>query len=290
MACSRQICKFNEKTHRAFVTDATILHWAALTHSGSRKPRNDDALIALASGSSGSETLAATGNRRLADQDFIFAISDGMGSGNAGDIASASILKQMAEIVPQTFKAAAAGFHPDSIAHLSDAIGRVHRGINEVAADSPDHLGMAATLALAWFTPDNLYLANVGDSRIYLSRGGVLEQISQDHTVAWRQWKRGEISETEHRAHPRRAALYEIVGGGQPHVNPYLAAIEILPGDCLMICSDGVTDGLWERHIGDALATCQGDPATTAQRLLKRAIDNSGFDDTSLIVIAVTAP
>ena len=149
---------------------------------------------------------------------------------------------------------------------------------------------MAATLALAWFTPENLYLANVGDSRIYLSRGGVLEQISQDHTVAWRQWKRGEISETEHRAHPRRAALYEIVGGGQAHINPYLAAIKILPGDCLLICSDGVTDGLWERHISDALATCQGGPATTTQRLLKRAIDNAGFDDTSLIVIAVTAP
>lgn len=270
------------------MSEAAFLHWSALTHSGSRKPRNDDSLIAFASSPEGAETLPAQGSKSLSRCDLVFAISDGMGGGNAGDIASSIILQQMAEIIPETFKAAAAGFYPDSLSHLAGALRSIHEKINSAATATPEQSGMGATLALAWFTPDNLYLANAGDSRIYLSRGGNLTQLSRDHTAAWGQWKRGEISEIQYRTHPRRAALYEIVGGGHASVSPHFAAIPYLPGDRFLICSDGLVDGLWERHISDGLARCSTDPNTTAVTLLKRAIDNSGIDDTSLIVIAVS--
>ncbi len=272
------------------MTEAAILHWAALTHSGSRKPRNDDSLIAFASGPAGAEILGATGNRPLTNHDLVFAISDGMGGGNAGDIASSTILQQMSEIIPETFKAAASGFFPDSLSHLAEAIRSVHEKINTTALGCADRSGMAATLALAWFTPDNLYLANVGDSRIYRCRGGILEQLTRDHTYAWAQWKRGEISEIQYRAHPRRAALFEVVGGGHSSVSPHFAAVAYQPGDRFLICSDGLIDGLWEKHLAKALADDTQEPATVAVTLLKRAIDNSGIDDTSLIVIAVDAP
>ncbi len=268
---------------------AAILHWASISHSGSRKPRNDDSLIAFASGQNGAEILAGNGRRSLASHDLVFAVSDGMGGGNAGDIASSLILQQMTEIIPQTFKSAAAGFFPDSLSHLGDALRSIHQQINVAAAGCDLKSGMAATLALAWFTPENLYLANAGDSRIYRSRGGLLEQLSRDHTAAWGQWKRGEISEIQYRSHPRRAALYEVVGGGHGKVHPHFAAIPYQPGDRFLVCSDGLIDGLWERHISDALAACPEDPAATAETMLKRAIDNSGIDDTSLIVIAVLA-
>lgn len=272
------------------MTEAAILHWAALTRSGSRKPRNDDSMIAFASGPKGAEPLPETGSHTLATHDLVFAVSDGMGGSNAGHIASSIILQQMTEIIPETFKAAASGLFPDSLSHLADALCSIHDEINAAANGSADKNGMAATLALAWFTPENLYIANAGDSRIYRSRGGKLEQLSRDHTYAWSQWKRGEISEIQYRSHPRRAALYEVVGGGHGKVNPHFAAITYEVGDCFLVCSDGLVDGLWERHISDALATCCNAPATTAQTLLKRAIDNSGIDDTSLIVIAVAAP
>ena len=272
------------------MTEAAILHWASLSHSGSRKPRNDDSLIAFSSGPQGAEILPACGHLALTQHDLVFAVSDGMGGGNAGDIASSLILKQMTEVIPETFKAAAAGFFPDSLSHLGDALRSIHEQINATAEGSDEKFGMAATLALAWFTPDNLYLANAGDSRIYRSRGGILEQLSRDHTSAWGQWKRGEISELQYRSHPRRAALYEIVGGGHAKVHPHFAAISYEPGDRFLVCSDGLIDGLWERHIRDALADCPEDPSPIAATLLKRAIDNSGIDDTSLIIIAVTAP
>jgi PPM family protein phosphatase len=271
------------------VTQAPLLHWAALTHSGSRKLRNDDSLIAFASGPEGAEILAGHGSLPLSTRDIVFAVSDGMGGGNAGDIASSTILQQMTEIIPETFKSAAAGFFPDSLAHLSTAIRSVHERINAAAHGSEDQSGMAATLALAWFTPENLYLANVGDSRIYRSRDGLLEQLTRDHTLAWGQWKRGEILETQYRSHPRRAALYEIVGGGHDRINPHFAAVSYSLGDRFLICSDGLIDGLWERQLSNALASCPDNPTDTAVALLNRAIDNSGIDDTTLIMITVCA-
>ncbi len=265
-------------------------HWASLTHSGSRKPRNDDSLVAFASGAKGAEILAAAGSHSLTSHDLIFAVSDGMGGGNAGDIASSIILEQMAVIIPETFKAAAKGFYPDSLAHLRHALRSVHEQINAAADGCEDKSGMAATLALAWFTPENLYLANVGDSRIYLSRDGLLQQLTRDHTSAWAAWKRGEINEIQYRAHPRRSALYEVVGGGHQSVTPHLAAVPYRQGDRFLICSDGLIDGLWERNLTNYLAACPNDPADTVAALAKRAIDNAGIDDTSLIVITVNAP
>ena len=273
------------------MSEAITLHWASITHSGSRKPQNDDSLIAFASGPNGAKLLTASGSRSLADQDLVFAVSDGMGGGNAGNIASASILQQMSEIIPDTFKAAAAGFFPDSLSHLADAVRSVHEKINAAAFGCQEKSGMAATLALAWFTPDNLYLSNVGDSRIYRSRGGVLEQLTRDHTAAWSQWKRGEISEIQYRTHPRRAALFEVVGGGYPSISPHFAAVQYQADDRFLVCSDGLIDGLWERHLAEGLAAGTGNPQGMAETLMKRAITNSGIDDTSLIVITVaTAP
>jgi protein phosphatase len=268
------------------VSETTILHWAALSHSGSRKPRNDDSLIAFAFSPTGAGTLHPHGSHSLEKHDLVFAVSDGMGGGNAGDLASSLLLQRMCEIIPETFKIAAAGFYPDCLDHLNEAIRSVHHQINRTAACDQTR-GMAATLALAWFTPENLYIANAGDSRIYLSRDGKLEQLTRDHTAAWGQWKRGEISEIEYRSHPRRSALFEVIGGGHQSVCPHLAAIPYQAGDRFLVCSDGLIDGVWERHISNALSS-SATPEEIAQTLLKRAIDNAGIDDTTLIVIRVS--
>lgn len=260
--------------------------WSGATVSGSRKPRNDDSWVVFSSDINGATKLGDSGLDTVEMRDLVFAVSDGMGGGNAGDLASALILERMAAIIPETFRAAAAGFFPDSIAHLQQALKEVHEHINEAACAADDIKGMAATLALAWFTPDNMYLANVGDSRIYLSREGKLEQLSKDHCSAWGQWKRGEIHEIQYRTHPRRSALYEVVGGGHRMCSPHFAAVPYCAGDRFLICSDGLIDGVWERHISEALAA-DVPPEETRADLLKRAIDNSGIDDTTLVVIRI---
>lgn len=269
---------------------APTLHWAAHSHNGSKKPRNEDSLIVFASGPNGADILPASGSHPLTDHDLVFALSDGMGGGNAGGIASATLLQQMTQIIPETFKAAASGLFPDSLAHLSHALNTVHQQINAAGAASPDTAGMAATLALTWFTPENLYLANAGDSRIYRFRHGELTQLSHDHTAAWCQWKRQEISEIQYRSHPRRSILYQVVGAGRPALHPHLAALPYQDGDRFLICSDGLIDGLSERQLTRGLSQSGSRPHEIVITLLQRAIDNSGFDDTSLIVIDVVAP
>lgn len=270
------------------VSSETILHWAAVTHSGSRKPRNDDSWTGFASGPDGAAPLDEAGSISLHRNDLVFAVSDGMGGGNAGDLASSLLLRKMSEIIPETFKMAAAGFNPDCLDHLTEAVRSVHEHLNAEAACEKTR-GMAATLALAWFTPENLYIANAGDSRVYLSRNGTLEQLTRDHTAAFGQWKRGEINEFQYRSHPRRSALYEVIGGGHATVCPHFASSPYQNDDRVLICSDGLIDGLWERHIAEGLAE-DAAPAEICTRLFERAIGNSGVDDTTLIVIRIDRP
>jgi len=267
------------------------IEWSAKTQSGSRKPVNDDSWLAFSSDLNGAQILDAHGQHSTKDHDLIFAISDGMGGGNAGDVASQMLLETLSALIPQTFKAEATGLHPDYFNYLEKTIHSVHRAINEQAKTKQAHKGMAATLALAWFTPENLYFANVGDSRIYLHRGDKPNEETQmltlDHTFAWRKMYRNEISEREFRNHPRRSALYEVIGGGHQSVNPHIAACPYLPGDRFLICSDGIVDGLWEKHIHCSFSDISDSTSSLADSLLSRAIENDGTDDTTLITIAI---
>ena len=264
-----------------------IISWSGATRSGSRKETNDDSWIAFSANAKGSVMLSEDGRGSLAEQDLVFAVSDGMGGGNAGHIASSLILERMAKHIPGTFRAAAAGFYPDPISRLEELLKDVHEHINREGEATENCQGMSATLAMTWFSPENMYLANVGDSRIYRCRNGRTEQLSVDHTSAWGQLQRGEIGEAEYRTHPRRAALYRVIGGGNPVRSPHFAAIGFETGDRFLVCSDGVVDGLWERHIGEALAYEQ-DSRECCGKLLDRAVGNAGKDDTTLIVIDVS--
>ena len=267
------------------------ISWSAKSVSGTKKPTNEDAWLAFAANTEHSLHLEHEGTHSLESHDLIFAVSDGMGGCHAGDVASELILHQLSEYIPKTLKIAAEGFHPDYLTYLTDAIQSASTKLNEIAAADPEKKGMGATLALAWFTPENLYLCNIGDSRLYIHRAadGETQQLSEDHTFAWKGMKRGDISEREYRNHPRRAALYEAIGGGHQKLHPYLAAVPYEAGDQFLICSDGLIDGLWDKHIHSAFSQKTGDLAELRDSLIARAIANDGSDDTTAIVIQVAA-
>ncbi|MGB1937382.1 MAG: PP2C family protein-serine/threonine phosphatase, partial [Akkermansiaceae bacterium] len=265
--------------------------WSAGSVSGTKKPINDDAWLAFASDINGPSLLGNEGRHSLEVHDLVFAVSDGMGGGNAGDVASRLLLEQLSEMIPRTFKTAASGLHPDYLHHIQQAVQAVHLEINAEAATEESKQGMAATLALAWFTPENLYLCNVGDSRIYVHRASDTEaettQLTEDHTFVWKKLHRGELSEREFRAHPRRSALYEVVGGGHRKVNPYIASFPYHSGDRFLLCTDGLIDGLWDKHIHATFLKKPDSTSTLAESLMSRAIENDGKDDTTLIALEV---
>lgn len=271
------------------------IEWTSESVSGTKKPVNDDSCLAFASDLNGATLLEKSGSRCLASQDLIFGVCDGMGGGKAGDTASDLMLRILCGLIPETFEIAASGRSPDYLNHLDETIRDIHEAINRTGQQGENKQGMAATLILAWFTREKLYFANVGDSRLYLYRRsgadekgqGEMYQLSPDHAVVWHQMKRGEISERQYRAHPRRSALYEVVGGGHPTVNPYMAAVPYQVGDRFLLCSDGLIDGLWQKHIHSAFETNPGSTEALAQALLSRAVSNAGTDDTTLITLAV---
>lgn len=281
-------CPHGSSTHTCAIT------WSADTVSGTKKHVNDDSWLAFASDINGATLLEKNGSHSLAAHDLIFAVSDGMGGGNAGDVASRLLLEQLSALIPRTFKTAAAGLHPDYTHHLGQAVQAVHLAINAKAHGDTARKGMAATLALAWFTPENLYLCNVGDSRIYLHRQPEnappdTVQLTHDHTFVWKKMQRGELSERQFRSHPRRSALYEVIGGGHRNVNPHIAAVPYHPGDRFLICSDGLIDGLWEKHIHSAFLKNTTSTSQLAQALITRATDNDGSDDTTLITLEINS-
>ncbi|MDG0993500.1 MAG: protein phosphatase 2C domain-containing protein [Akkermansiaceae bacterium] len=264
-----------------------VLEWTAQTRSGNKKSLNDDAWLVFASDINGADLLGCHGKHSLAVHDLIFGVSDGMGGGNAGDVASRLMLEQLRSMIPRTFKTAAEGLRPGYFTHLQQAIQAVHLAINAQAAEDESKKGMAATLALAWFTPENLYFANVGDSRIYLHRKGKTSMLTLDHTFAWKKFNRGEISERQFRVHPKRSVLYQVVGGGKHQAKPNIVAFPYQPGDRFLICSDGLIDGLWEKHIHDGFIKNRDSTRALASSLMDRAASNDGRDDITLITMAV---
>ena len=262
--------------------------WLASSTSGTKKPENDDSWIVFSAGMHGSENLPPAGTFNNEQQDIIFAVSDGMGGGKAGYLASKLILENISNIIPKTFYAAAQGFNPNYLEQLELAIGNIHTAINEAAELNPDHKGMGATLTLAWFTPENLYLAHVGDSRLYLHRNFQTQQLSEDHSFVWKKLQRKELTEYQYRAHPRRSVLYQVVGGGHRNVKPQIAAIPYQAGDQFLLCSDGIIGGIWEKHIHSAYLSQDSNLETIHHKILTRSLENDGTDDSTLITLSVT--
>jgi len=136
--------------------------------------------------------------------DLVLAVSDGMGGGRAGHLASRIVLSHFSKLIPETIKAAAQGFNPDYLDHIEEAIFTIHEYINNHGHLDPLLMGMAATLTMSWVTPKKMYIAHVGDSRLYCLRNGETQQLTDDHSYTWKLFKEGEIREYAYRDHPRR--------------------------------------------------------------------------------------
>jgi PPM family protein phosphatase len=152
---------------------------------------------------------------------------------------------------------------------------------------------MGATLSLGWFTPEWMYFAHIGDSRIYyLPADGGITQVTHDHThVGWLH-RQGKINEREARTHPRRNALQQVLGAGHQFVDPHIGAVAHRPGDRFLFCSDGLVDGLWDRQLEELLRTPPPPRArqTPAQCIVEEAVERSGRDNTTAVVVELREP
>ncbi len=263
------------------------IRWSAHTDRGKVRPQNEDAFIGLQFDARETHHLGKIGESHTGDHHFVFAVSDGMGGADAGEFASRVTVDKILHLLPSSFRQEAIGIEAGFLEVLEELFGRIDFALKHLGGSYPDDCrGMGATLSLCWLTAEWLYFAHIGDSRIYYLEGaaGSLRQISQDDThVGWLQ-RNGKITEHEARRHPGRAALQKALGSDYQFVRPQVGAVYLQPGDAFLICTDGLTEGLYDGQIAERLRSPSDQ--SPARQLVRSALECGGGRDnlTALVV------
>jgi PPM family protein phosphatase len=222
-----------------------------------RRPNNEDRVFA---------------SRRLA------AVADGVGGQAAGEVASGLAVSALAALDARFLERS-----------LDEALTRAVLDANDkirfVAACRPNWAGMATTLSAVAIDDDCSYvLANIGDSRAYLFRDGVLSLLTRDDSYIQEMIDRGALSVDEARGHPQRSLVLNVLDG-EPNRRARITATTAQPFDRILLCSDGLTDFVDDHVLARLLA--HGDRQECCDLLVERALAEGSTDNVSLVVADV---
>jgi serine/threonine protein phosphatase PrpC len=273
------------------ITIAASLKWFGWTDRGKVRKNNEDSFLGLKFDAREVQRLGKLGEASIAKADFAFAVSDGMGGALAGEYASNIAVEKITTLLPRSFGQRASGLAAGFEDVLTELYSQVHRALAYLGQSYEECRGMETTLSLCWFTPGWMYFGHIGDSRIYYlsKRDGGIKQISHDDTYVGWMFRNGQLNEREARTHPRRNVLQKALGGGNQFVDPQVGAVGCESGDMFLICSDGLTEGLYNNHLLDLLRPAQPVAAddNPARRLVLESVKNDGRDNTTALVIEV---
>jgi serine/threonine protein phosphatase PrpC len=201
----------------------------------------------------------------------LFVVADGMGGHRGGQVASQVALETMEELAS------------DGKGSLADHVRRANRAVWDRSVQDEQLAGMGTTLTAARVEGPTAFLAHVGDSRAYLLREAMLRKLTTDHTLVERMVRSGEITEAEADVHPHKNVLTRALGTDES-VEVDEEALELIDGDRLLLCSDGLTGMVTEDQIQAILETTDP-PQHVADRLVKAANRAGGIDNISVVVI-----
>lgn len=147
---------------------------------------------------------------------------------------------------------------------------------------------MGSTLSLCCVSPQGLYFAHIGDTRIYyFPKGGGMSQLTHDDShVGWL-LRNHKINEREARSHPLKNSIQKALGAGHQFVDPQVGEVKYSAGDSFLICSDGLIDGLWDSHLLQLVRapSAEENLLPMAQRLVESALNKSGRDNITAVWI-----
>jgi protein phosphatase len=264
-------------------TKQAHLHVAALTHPGMAGRDNEDRL--------------AVSSYRIGENDAthsVFAIvSDGIGGHRAGEVAAEMAVENISHMVAQSDARRPVEILDNAIQVTSDAIAAKAR-------DNTQRLGMGTTCACAWVIGNQLFTASVGDSRIYLLRQAGLMQLTVDHTWVQEAVEKGILDPKDVRNHPNVHVIRRYLGSSktpQADIRLRLATDEtdtesrsnqglrLLPGDLLLLCTDGLTDVVENAEITQAVRGL--DLQAAVQALVDLACARNGKDNITVVMMLV---
>lgn len=227
------------------------------THKGNIRASNQDAVL-------------------FAPQNTLFAVADGMGGHNAGDIAS----RMTVESVQASLSTA--DFNDKNII---DAVRKANKEVYERQLSDTSLSGMGTTLALIWAQDSKLLCANIGDSRVYLFRNNMLKRITRDHSIVQEMIESGVLTEEKARISPYRSCITRAIGTDET-VETDIFSIDCSAGDRYLICSDGLTEHISEARISEIMKYEQIEIAADA--FLNETLAAGGTDNVSFVIAEVS--
>ncbi|MGB4657807.1 MAG: Stp1/IreP family PP2C-type Ser/Thr phosphatase [Mobilitalea sp.] len=235
-------------------------------------------------------SITDIGERRRINQDYVFCkedtigklpnlfiVADGMGGHNAGDFASRFSVEFFTQKIGEKDLVS-------PVALIEDALKETNNVLRSKAQEQSELEGMGTTFVVATIFDKVMYVANIGDSRLYVI-GKAMKQITEDHSLVEAMVKTGELDRNEARVHPNKNIITRAVGANE-EVEPDFFEVELEEGDTVLMCSDGLTNMLEDETIEQIVR--ENDELTAAgSTLVKRANENGGKDNIAIILIRV---
>lgn len=209
----------------------------------------------------------------------LFIVADGMGGHNAGDCASRTCIDSVVEKIAESSR-------KTPVSCIEEAIFYANEKIYTMAQENTDLEGMGTTFVGAIILGDCLYVANIGDSRLYLLDDKEIRQITEDHSLVEAMIRNGEIERREARFHPNKNIITRAVGTAK-QVEADFFEVELKPGNIILMCSDGLSNMMDDDDMMYIIRRYNEDIAAAGKELVEKANECGGKDNISLILIQV---
>ncbi len=236
-------------------------------------------------------SITDIGERRRINQDYVFCeenaignlpnlfiVADGMGGHNAGDYASRYCVEFFTRRIRESSRTS-------PIAMIETAITETNEALRSKALEQSELEGMGTTFVVATIFGNEMFVANIGDSRLYVI-GNEIKQITEDHSLVEAMVKTGELNREEARQHPNKNIITRALGANVT-AQPDFFEVNLEEGDIVLMCSDGLTNMLEDETIERIVKENYDDPATAADTLVKCANQNGGKDNIAVVIIKV---
>lgn len=210
----------------------------------------------------------------------LFAVADGMGGHQAGEVASQMAITELVSYLRINLP-----LFSDPAEALIKGVQAANRLVFQLSCSYRSFRGMGTTLTAALVKDKKLFWAHVGDSRLYLLRGGGVAQLTEDHSLVQELVRRGGLREEQARFHPHRSVLTRALGVG-PEIRVDSNKMELCLGDRLLLCTDGLTEHLSNEEIAAVVWNC-AEVSEAVDCLIKMALERGGTDNVSIILLAV---
>lgn len=247
--------------------------------------------------------ITDVGLKREGNEDFfstddssgLYIVADGMGGHLAGEVASRIAVEMINKsyrkwVEEKTPENEIFGSHDSSLStegnYILGSIKLANRVVYEMAKEYKQYHGMGTTVVIVLVTPTRIIAANVGDSRIYMVRGGEIEMLSKDHTIVSEQVEMEMMTEEEAATSPLRHVLTRNLGSAD-NVEPDIFEIAQADNDYYILCSDGLTDLVSDEEILE-MAQIEAEPANLCRQFVDKVLKRGAHDNTTIVTITIS--